>query len=61
MAKFVSYLGGRQVAKARIGALDGRLLDDDICAQSARTGFAIAQVTRSDAVLSLVETVGPVR
>jgi hypothetical protein len=73
---FCSYLRGRQVAKARIVALDGCLLLDDNVATAARQGaaradgaarssdghrFPIAQVTRSQAILSLVETVGPVR
>ena len=52
-----SYLGRRQIAEARIGALDRRLLDDAVGRAAAR--LAVAHVARTDAVLALVETVGP--
>ena len=55
---FGSYLGRRQVAQARVRALDGRLLDD-AGAETARPRLPVAHVARADAVLALVEAVGP--
>ena len=52
-----SYLWRCQVAEARVGALDRILLDD----AEARARFAVAQVARAHAVLSVVEAVGPVQ
>ena len=51
-----SYLRRCQVAETRVGALHRRLLDH------AETGarFAVAHITRTDAVLPVVEAVGSI-